>query len=460
MIRFSNHKKVKWGFLLTFLAILLVFFVSVLKTDAYNHVRHKETLAGEALFSAEAEKKQGLSLRVEPRGSTWTKAFDFYNEGITEHNYQAFTYDFRLNNDTKDEVAEFSYKLIFDRDVFLLSAWNGSVEIHQKANGGEIVATVPDLREFKASDYALQTVTFDGETMIHMKAGDYLIYYPNASQNVMEVPIKPHEGISPGFILYIPIGTNIVGTSVELEYTFHRLLTNEPLFWVAAIGLLVWLVALLIFVITKAQIKKYKLRHVRDNKIILESMETFTGFIDAKDSYTNGHSKRVAFYTRCIAAEMGYNNDELNRFYYIALLHDCGKIGVPDTILKKPGKLTDEEFKIIKSHTVRGGEILQNFKSLKGACDGALYHHERYDGRGYPAGLKGKDIPLIARIICVADSFDAMNSNRVYRKKLSKEYILQELEQNKGRQFDPEVADIFLQLLKEKKIDMDDPSIF
>jgi hypothetical protein len=142
-----------------------------------------------------------------------------------------------------------------------------------------------------------------------------------------------------------------------------------------------------------------------------------------------------------------YEGEELDRIYYTALLHDCGKIGVPDNILGKPGKLTDEEFKIIKSHTVRGGEILDHFKSLEGVNEGALYHHERYDGKGYPKGLAGKEIPLIARIICVADSFDTMNSNRVYRKKLTKECIINEIETNKGRQFDPEIADVMLKLL-------------
>ena len=157
-----------------------------------------------------------------------------------------------------------------------------------------------------------------------------------------------------------------------------------------------------------------------------------------------------------IAEKMGYEGEELDRIYYIALLHDCGKIGVPDNILGKPGKLTAEEFEIIKSHTVRGGEILSSFKSLKNAGEGARYHHERYDGKGYPEGLAGENIPLIARIICVADSFDAMNSNRVYRKKLTSEYIISELENNKGAQFDPKIADIMLNLIKSGKIKLDD----
>ena len=285
-----------------------------------------------------------------------------------------------------------------------------------------------------------------------MKDGDYLVYYPSTGMNAMEIPIKANEGTTPGFIMYVPIGASIEDSSLALDFTFHRLLTGEPLFWVSLAGLAVWLVAALVFSITTAQIKKYNERHERDNVIINESIETFTGFIDAKDPYTNGHSKRVAVYTRCIADEMGYAGEELDRIYYIALLHDCGKIGVPDSILTKPGRLTDEEFEVIKSHTVRGGEILSHFKSLKNAGEGALYHHERYDGKGYPEGRAGEEIPLIARMICVADSFDAMNTNRVYRNKLSKERIIEEIETNKGRQFDPQIADVFLRLLREDKL--------
>lgn len=133
-------------------------------------------------------------------------------------------------------------------------------------------------------------------------------------------------------------------------------------------------------------------------------------------------------------------------------MHDCGKIGVPDNILGKPGRLDDDEFEVIKSHTVRGGEILGKFKSLNNVGEGALYHHERYDGSGYPEGRAGEDIPLIARMICGADSFDAMNSNRCYRKKPGREKIFEEIEKNKGKQFDPQIAEVLLELIREGKI--------
>ncbi|MBQ6555660.1 MAG: HD domain-containing protein [Firmicutes bacterium] len=369
------------------------------------------------------------------------------NEGLTDINYQAYTYDFTVKNDSRDEVSDFSFKFTFGKDAFLLSAWNGALEIHQNVSSAEVTDTVADLREFVPEDHKLETVTVDGEYLIPMKAGDYFVYIPSSSMNAMEVPIEPSEATTPGIIMYVPVGDDIESSVLELEYTFHRTMAGEPLFWVSMAGLAAWLISLMIFLITSAQIRKYKERHERDNEIINESIETFTGFIDAKDPYTNGHSKRVAMYTRRIAEEFGYSGDELDRIYYVALLHDSGKIGVPDNILGKPGKLTDEEFEIIKSHTVLGGNILSHFKSLKGANEGALYHHERYDGKGYPEGKAGEEIPFIARMICVADSYDAMNTDRVYRKKLTTQQIISEIEKNKGKQFDPAVAEVMLALL-------------
>ena len=447
-----NKKAKPAVFVVTFLAAVVILIVSVIKTNAYNRVRHHETLAGPALFTTAESRSKPVTVRSEARSSTWTKLFDFRDEGLTEHNYQAYTYDFMVDNNTRDEVEEFSFRLTFSRKVFLVSAWNGALEIHQSTGGTEIVDKVTDLRQFVPEDHRLESYTVDGDRLIPMQPGDYLIYYPSTSQNALEMPIEPLEGTVPGIILYVAIGESIEDSTLELEYTFHKLLTGEPLFWIAIGCLVLWIIALVIDGITSAQIRKYQERHERDNVIINESIETFTGFIDAKDPYTNGHSKRVAIYTKRIAREFGFDGEELDRIYYVALLHDCGKIGVPDNILGKPGRLTDEEFETIKSHTVRGGEILSRFKSLENVDEGARYHHERYDGKGYPEGRAGEDIPFIARMIGVADSYDAMNTNRVYRKKLSKENVIQEIEKNKGTQFDPKIADVMLRLLREDKL--------
>lgn len=451
----KKEKKVIIIFAAALAVIIAIFAAAVIRTNIFNAASHKAVFAGDDLFHPEDDGKN-VTVVAAPRSSTWGKIFDFNNEGLSENNFQAYTYDFTVSNNTKDEVKRFSFKLTFSNDAYLASAWNGALEIHQNVKGGELVATIPDLRDFNPDDYALEFYKVDGEPFVVMEAGDYLVYFPSTTTNALEMPIKPGEGTTPGIIMYVEIGQSIEDSTLEIEYTFNRLLTSDVLFWLSGIGLVFWFLALINIAIMSMQIKKYKVRHEHDNKIINESIETFTGFIDAKDPYTNGHSKRVAIYTKLIAKEMGYEGEELDRIYYIALLHDCGKMGVPDSILGKPGKLTDEEFEIIKSHTVRGGEILSSFKSLKNVGEGALYHHERYDGKGYPEGLAGENIPLIARMICVADSFDAMNSNRVYRKRLSGEYIISELEKNKGAQFDPKIADIMLGLIKDGKINLED----
>jgi putative two-component system response regulator len=189
------------------------------------------------------------------------------------------------------------------------------------------------------------------------------------------------------------------------------------------------------------------------SEMAVQTITTIANTIDAKDEYTEGHSNRVAQYSRMLAKKLGKSDEEADEIYNIALLHDIGKIGVPDSILNKPGKLTDEEFKMIKQHPSIGGKILKDVKSFPNLEVGARYHHERFDGRGYPEGLAGEDIPEIARIICVADSFDAMNSNRVYRRHFTREYIRSELERCQGSQFDPAVAQAMLELMDEEALD-------
>ncbi len=173
--------------------------------------------------------------------------------------------------------------------------------------------------------------------------------------------------------------------------------------------------------------------------------------VEAKDRYTNGHSLRVASYAREIARRMGMNAEEQREIYYAGLLHDIGKIRVPDTIINKQGKLTDDEFQSMKLHTVAGYYILKNVSEIYDVTSGAKWHHERYDGGGYPDGLAGEDIPLISRIICVADSYDAMTSNRSYREALTQELVKEEFLKGLGTQFDPRVASVMLQMIDEDK---------
>lgn len=169
--------------------------------------------------------------------------------------------------------------------------------------------------------------------------------------------------------------------------------------------------------------------------------------IDAKDEYSHGHSIRVAEYSRRIAEEMGKSEEECRKVYYAGLLHDVGKIGISDAIITKKGKLTPEEYDEIRQHPVLGNQILSSIREYPYISIGAHYHHERYDGRGYPDGLKGEDIPEIARIISVADAYDAMSSNRSYRRAIPQQIIREEIVAGAGTQFDPEMAMIMRHLI-------------
>ena len=176
--------------------------------------------------------------------------------------------------------------------------------------------------------------------------------------------------------------------------------------------------------------------------------------VDAKDERTGGHSRRVAIYSKQIAKAAGLSEKDCQDIEWAANMHDIGKIAIPDNVLNKNGRLTDEEYAIMKSHTIRGAEILSDFTLLDHVIEGAEYHHERYDGKGYPKGLKGEEIPLYARIIGVADAFDAMTANRVYRKQMDFGYVLGELEKGRGTQFDATFVDILLKLIREGVIDL------
>ncbi len=185
-------------------------------------------------------------------------------------------------------------------------------------------------------------------------------------------------------------------------------------------------------------------------KVYLATVEVLATAIDAKDPYTHGHSRRVTEYSVAIAEEMGFDSKQLEDIRYAGLLHDVGKIGIKDSIIGKPSKLTDEEYAIIKKHPAIGAQILEPVTFLSSKVPGVLHHHEYYDGRGYPSHLKGEAIPLMARIICVADTFDAMTSDRPYRRGLDVNVAIAELKKFSGKQFDPLCVDAFLKAYERR----------
>jgi HD-GYP domain-containing protein (c-di-GMP phosphodiesterase class II) len=180
------------------------------------------------------------------------------------------------------------------------------------------------------------------------------------------------------------------------------------------------------------------------DKLFMSSITSIVEAIDAKDPYTKGHSVRVVEYSMLIGEALKLEKEPLKTLEVSAILHDVGKIGIPDEILRKPGRLTDEEYAYIKKHPKFGAEIITPIAQMKDLMPNILHHHERYDGHGYPDGIQGKAIPLCARIIAIADSFDAMTSGRLYRSKFTDDQAYQELLDHRGTQFDPKLVEVFI----------------
>ena len=195
--------------------------------------------------------------------------------------------------------------------------------------------------------------------------------------------------------------------------------------------------------------EEVELKTQENENLSMRVVQTLAETIDAKDTYTNGHSGRVAEYARQIARRYGYGRKMQNEIYMMGLLHDVGKIGVPDSVINKPSRLTEEEYAQIKIHPVLGDKILKKIQERPMLAIGARWHHERYDGTGYPDGLVGENIPEEARIIAVADAYDAMTSRRSYRNILPQAAVRSEIERGKGTQFDPVFADIMVEIIDE-----------
>ena len=218
------------------------------------------------------------------------------------------------------------------------------------------------------------------------------------------------------------------------------------------ISIIVWITWLLV----QRQLRQQQIKINMANETVM----AIANSVDAKDVRTSQHSSRVAEYSVLIAEEMNcfpwWQRDKaLSNLRKAAQMHDIGKIGIPDSVLNKVGRLTDDEYAKMKSHVVGGAEILKDFTLVDHVVDGTRYHHERYDGKGYPEGLKEEEIPLFARIIGVADAFDAMTSNRVYRNHMDTDYVMNEMKRGRGTQFDPVALDAFFRLVDKKVIDVD-----
>ena len=448
MAELKKHKKIKIFVMCIWMAIIVIGYIACISyVHSFNY--RERTLNG-PMQNNECE------ISISPRGGST----DSWQKPIDSTMCQGMIYDIKLTNIGDYIISKWKLRVNVHNKCYINNAWCGELEIHQRVRGEEKVQNI-DLRRYDPSSLKIDYILDGQDLMIPLEAGDYFIYKP--SSEVKEYPIaavnnkiENYRTVTVGLIVYHIGEDEMTFEDNVVFYNLHKRVTQVPAFWVNVAFSLLWVIALIIFVTTEINNRMIQYRLLQDEEIIEESLNVFTRFVDAKDTYTNGHSQRVALYSRMIAEKMGLSEEECRHIFYVALMHDCGKVAIPDAILKKPDRLTDEEYEIIKTHTAKGAEMLNNFHSLKDIKEGALYHHERYDGKGYPMGKKGEDTPLIGRIICVADSFDAMNSRRCYRNKLSREKIIFELQSNKGKQFDPKVVDRFLELIQEEKINFNE----
>ena len=372
--------------------------------------------------------------------------------------------------------SERNVYLCADRGVFMMNLDNyllkqrtfrlmvSEVKLDDKTKAIERGTQFKVERDTVKIDFVPEIINYslDDPTVSYMLEG-----FDNDWINVKQSELStiPYTNIKPGnYTFHIAIRDESGKIVEESVYSFEKQKAIYDNAWfriymivVAAIfvGWLTW------FITRRSMDKTLELQQTKltmalqqvqmGNETILAIAKT----VDAKDLRTSKHSQRVSEYSAMIAKEYGFTDEQCENLRKAALLHDIGKIAIPDNVLNKPARLTDEEYAVMKSHVTRGAEILKDFTLIDHVVEGARFHHERYDGRGYPDGLKGEEIPLYGRIIAIADAFDAMTANRVYRQKQDFDYVLNELHKNRGTQFDPELLDIFLKLIDDKKIDID-----
>lgn len=405
-----------------------------------------ELLAGGNVNYLLLDAKKGLRIALTPNSWNYIDENDnLYLSGDTGAVYFNINeYDFSMRS-----YRVLLNEIVADGESFLIEKGAQTVI---PAGTSEIVFT-PEIVNFSVNDPDISVYLegFDAEPRVMPQSEMESITYSN---------IPSGEYVFRLAILDSRTGNAIAENTYKLSK--EREIYDNWWFRLYAGTVAVIAIAYLTWLIFRTQIQKtlrmqkMELDFAKNQiKMGNETILTIAQAVDAKDENTSQHSVRVSEYSVMIAKELGYSDEQCENLRKIAILHDIGKIGIPDRVLNKPAKLTDEEYAIMKSHVIRGAEILRNFTMIENVADGALYHHERYDGRGYANGLKGEEIPLNARIIGIADAFDAMTANRVYRKKLDLDYVIEELKKGRGTQFDPKLVDIMLKLIENGTVDVE-----
>ena len=315
---------------------------------------------------------------------------------------------------------------------------------------GETIVVPSDCKRFTLYAYAM-TYAHNPQVSYYIEGFDDKPIVVSRHEMQPLTFTRPHSGKYVFHMSIVDVMTGVNTNSIAVNIEVEKQLIEQWWFWVSIAAGVALITIFIIRAYVRHNVEKLKQKEKQDRLFIREIIQVFAKTIDIKDQYTNGHSFRVAEYTKMIAEKAGYDESEAEKVYNIGLMHDIGKITVPNEILNKPGRLTDEEFEIMKFHASNGYEILKEVEIDPNLALGAGYHHERIDGRGYPSGKKGDEIPEIAKMIAVADTFDAMYSSRPYRTKMPIEKVIAELKRVSGTQLSEKYVNIMLKLIEEGK---------
>lgn len=436
-----KEQKKKYGIIVGILLGLLL--VAAIVLWVLYTKSNKESSSAKVITSATTS--TDVIVDIHPRGGisdSWQK-----DNAFPERVINAKIYEATITNYFGKAITDWSLRIDITENCFLNSAWNGTVEIHQFDEDEELVQKL-DLRKYDPKDLHINHFVAAQDLLIPLKQGDYIIYYPCETGEAMETPITSSANYSGfaiiGFIFYSDTG------SVDLSHYTYEYFTEKNHITKTALTV----IALITFawaIMTSAvsYVLWTKVKHsedlVRQHEIIEDSLLTLSNYIDSKVPRTSDHSKRIAELSFQVAKKLGMSTDKANNVYYAALVHDVGKLMLPDFILKRFGKLTEEEQEVYKSHTVKGAKMIEHFDSVKEVKEVAMYHHEFYDGSGYPEGLKGEDIPLSARIVAACEKYDILINTDT-----KPEDAVDELLKSSGKALDPLIVRVLIDSINEK----------
>jgi len=390
-------------------------------------------------------------LSIHPRGQltdSWEK-----DDAIPGKLLYAKIYEATIVNHSGTAMTDWSIRIRIKEDCYLNNAWCGKLEVHQFVEGKKIVQKL-DLRNYEESKIKLEHNMVGQDLMIPLHKNDYIIYYPSKKQSDGELPIRSGRSyageVNIGFILYNEREESDL-SDYALTYQLHKSLFTgtEGVTYAILFAIMFWLFLFLLFL--TFIIFRFEGRISMQENITSDALHLCAALGDSKMVFAKGHSNRVASYAKILAEGVGMDERDSLDVYRAAMLHDVGNYYVSDLILSKPGTLSNEEKEIIKTHTTMGAKMVSELVAIPYVSEAVLFHHEWYDGNGYPTGKRGDEIPLIARLIAVAEAYDAMSHHRPYRKKLTEEEIFEEFKSMRAKQFDPVVVDAFFERYEKIK---------